>query len=574
VELLHGRYPRLSLNDRRYIRQIFEHNLAFPRVSDPASRLQLLQASLSYTEMIPSLHLFLENTKYLRTMTDVLKKALPPKCKGTIRQVMLRSFVPPLTGRMQVSENDFEEGRPEEKNDQFWSAYRQCFLFAMRHFYGLTDLHPRGHSQSIKSHQKLERLDLWKRFEYLLRHLGFAVNGPQEVRAPMNTEYVAVQSLLSRLRPPDLFEYDHSVLSECSSYVANILTQIKPRSMGAPRPFQSTDSTQKWALTHRCGMTDWDTFFSDRRYLFLQNIYALDDEPREDVTSFAVKRDIFKSFFPIDGLNVIAETFSDAVHRGETTNIHSNAASAGSSHQRDVPMSNTTDVHIEGNDRSDSQAIHIPGNQDIEMPDEHSDNAIRLLTNDNVNISSSQIIMQSHPGPIASVEKANSEDIFALSIISQSSAACKCRTDMTADLFWASYKHTLSSLSSVIFFGLSNRDVLFFRLSNAQPILNIAPEVGSGWCAKAEDPPGQHSPTLRTLARAEIQSQAMKGGMFFYGDTQDLSFRSTLKPCTPMAAIVLPFFDTGDETWKLEHSRNAGTVIQEFSQTRSMSSID
>ncbi|KAJ5220853.1 uncharacterized protein N7469_009740 [Penicillium citrinum] len=444
----------------------------------------------------------------------------------------------------------------------------------MRHFYGLTDLHPRGHSQSTKPHQKLERSDLWKRFEILLHHLGFAINGPQDGRAPMKTEYVAVQALLSRLRPPDLFEYDHSVLNECSNYVANILTQIKPRSINAPRPFQSTDSTQKWALTHRCGMTDWETFFSDRRYLFLQNIYALDDESREDVTSFAVKRDIFKSFFPSDGLIVIAEAFSNAVHRGETTNIHSNAASAGSSHQRDVPMSNTTDVHIEENDPSDSQAIHVPGNQDIEIPDEHSDNTIRLLTNDNVNISSSQMIVQSHPGADASLGKANSEDNFALSITSQSSTACKCRTDMTADLFWASYKHIWPNLSYVTFFSLSSKDVLFFRLSNAQPILSIAPEVGSGWCAMAEDLPGQQFPTLRTLGRAEIQSQAMKGGIFFYGDTQDLSFRSTLKPCTSMAAIVLPFYDTGEDTWKLERSRNAGIVIQEFSQTRSMSSID
>jgi hypothetical protein len=82
-------------------------------------------------------------------------------------------------------------------------------------------------------------------------------------------------------------------------------------------------------------------------------------------------------------------------------------------------------------------------------------------------------------------------------------------------------------------------------LSNSHAI--YAPEINEGWCAKVEELPGKF-PTLRTLTRAEIQPQASKGGMLFYGDTGD--FRSTLAPCTMTTPIMLPFFDTGDGIWK------------------------
>jgi hypothetical protein len=44
-------------------------------------------------------------------------------------------------------------------------------------------------------------------------------------------------------------------------------------------------------------MANSDTFFSDQKYLFLHNLYTKDQPARENMTSFAVKRDSFRSFF-------------------------------------------------------------------------------------------------------------------------------------------------------------------------------------------------------------------------------------------------------------------------------------
>lgn len=480
---------------------------------------------------------------------DIMKKVLPFKFKGTIRQAMLRYFVPTPRNRIQVSENDFDETECNSHEDLFWLAYRQCFLFAMRHFFGLTDLHPRGQSQSSSPQQRLDGLDLWKRLKILLKHLGFVLDRSQKVQAPPSTEYMAIQALLARLRPPELFEYDHTILTECSNHVATVLSQIKPRTISAPRPLQSTDVAQNWSLVQRCGMTDTDTFFSDRKYLFLRNIYTPDDEPRESVTSFAVKRDIFKSFFPnSEDVETTGAFPTAAPSRNDTINEHIPLTDL--TQNQDTQMLDAlSQPNISSRDNQNGLNVtHTPDHQDVAMRDTSSDKTIQPIGNSAI-LSSSQLTASNQLAVVPSLGETASDQVSTttLSITSQSRAGCKCVTDLTPDFFWASCKPYLSSLPYVILFGVSRHEVLFLGLSNAHAIFDIAPEINVGWCAKVEELPGQY-PTLRTLARGEIQPQAIKGGILFYGDTGD--FRSTLKPCTAMASITLPLFDTIEGIWK------------------------
>ncbi|KAF3394009.1 hypothetical protein F1880_005513 [Penicillium rolfsii] len=541
LELLHGRYPRLSLDDQRFIQQIFDDNIAFPRVTDPISRSQLLQAALNYSGIIPSLHLFLEDIKYLKPMTDIIKKVLPFKFKGTIRQAMLRYFIPTPKNRIQVSENDFEEREYNSQEELFWSAYRQCFLFAMRHFFGLTDTHPRGHRQFSKSQQRLEPSDLWKRFKVLLCHLGFVLDRSQNVKAssstPPSTECKAIEILLTRLRPPELFEYDHAILNECSNHVATILSQIKPRILRVHQPLQSVDVSQNWSLANRCGMTSTDTFFSDRKYLFLWNIYSPDDKTCESVTSFAVKRDIFKSFFPDRDLDTTG-TFPTLFPSGnDVSNMQITPTDLDREHDTTMLDTISQPVNSGGkNDRDDMAVRGLDLDATIQRPDK------------SVVLSSSRLTVSNQLALIG--ETASDLDVTtALSIISQSRAACTCTTTMTPDAFWASCKSSLLNLPYLIIFGVSRHEVLFMRLSNANLLFEYVPDILEGWCAKVEELPG-HFPTLRIITKAEIQAQAIKGSILFYGDAGD--FRSTLKSYAPAASITLPLFDTRDGSWKTQ----------------------
>lgn len=208
------------------------------------------------------------------------------------------------------------------------------------------------------------------------------------------------------------------------------------------------------------------------------------------------------------------------------------------------------DISCGNNDQNNLQDTYIPEHQDVAMRDIGSDKTIQPIGN-SVVLSSSQMTANNQQGVVPSVGETASDQVntTALSITSQSRAACKCVTDMTPDFFWASCKPYLSSLPYVILFGVSRHEVLFLGLSNAHSIFEFAPEINEGWCAKVEELPGQF-PTLRTIARAEIQPQAIKGGILFYGVTGD--FRSTLKPFTVTASIMLPFFDAGDGIWKVQ----------------------
>ena len=60
---------------------------------------------------------------------------------------MFRYYVAPRNQQFYIQslENDFVQ-RVGPKDFGFWSAYRQLFLFAMRHFCGMTDSQPLGFS--------------------------------------------------------------------------------------------------------------------------------------------------------------------------------------------------------------------------------------------------------------------------------------------------------------------------------------------------------------------------------------------------------------------------------------------
>ncbi|KAJ6032531.1 hypothetical protein N7540_003263 [Penicillium herquei] len=106
LEMLEGRCPSLSLADRRYIIDIFQNRLAFPMARDATVRSKTLYSVLGYSKIIPSRKVFLENVKYLKPMTDVVKKLLPRSSKDTMRRALRRYFV--------VSDEQFGVQCPED----------------------------------------------------------------------------------------------------------------------------------------------------------------------------------------------------------------------------------------------------------------------------------------------------------------------------------------------------------------------------------------------------------------------------------------------------------------------------
>lgn len=86
VQTLQGRCPTVS-GDYEFICQ--RNDKLFPRLEDATQRAHLMSRIRSIRHVIPSLHTFLEDTKYLEFGAKVMKALLPPGCKTSIHEKFL-----------------------------------------------------------------------------------------------------------------------------------------------------------------------------------------------------------------------------------------------------------------------------------------------------------------------------------------------------------------------------------------------------------------------------------------------------------------------------------------------------
>ena len=117
-------------------------------IVDPEIRLSILDKINQIDYLIPSLHTFLEDTKWLEPCAKILQQ-LFPKAKGH-KSSIRRSLFNCYTG-VQQKDNTF---RVEQRNLSFIeqsgpesytieSGYRQLWLFAWRNFPELSAILPR-----------------------------------------------------------------------------------------------------------------------------------------------------------------------------------------------------------------------------------------------------------------------------------------------------------------------------------------------------------------------------------------------------------------------------------------------
>lgn len=162
-------------------------------------------------------------------MTDVVKKVLPPKSKGTIRESLFKCYVCPrdLRHQVQISENDYIQ-KEGSKEYGFWAAYRKLFLFSMRHFYGLTESRPLGAGQ-YSTKTILDTSKLWTRYELCAKNVRFIFPGSKFVATSSLTrsiEFTAIYRILTWLRPLELFVYDESRVREYRNYITAIIKDM------------------------------------------------------------------------------------------------------------------------------------------------------------------------------------------------------------------------------------------------------------------------------------------------------------------------------------------------------------
>lgn len=286
VQRLEGRAPRWSTDDREYVDEVYADGLLFSKVTDSQTKAIIYQRVINTPSSIPSLHTFHEDIKYLEPMAKLVRTLLPRKYRGSIQEGMKRRYQAPADNNFYIQTSASDHRRePSASSYGFWSAYRQVFLAGMRDFYplvpGFAPLKMYKVPLAMLSQLEAPAV-LLDCFIELARSVGFAFpnSRPREI-----------------LLQPAI--YRQPMLRE-----PNIATQHDSRPAARQqreggRPSLTMDADEEWSLGARCGMTDGMSFFSDREYLYLDNIYTVPrDSPRQCLTSFAVKRDFFLAFFP------------------------------------------------------------------------------------------------------------------------------------------------------------------------------------------------------------------------------------------------------------------------------------
>lgn len=544
----------------------------FSSCPDTHLRSELQQAALEYTGIIPSLRMFLANIKYIRPMVYVIKRLLPPKFRGTIRQEMHRYYVRPQNNQfpIQISESCFEE-RPHPNDDYgFWSAYLQVFLFAMRHFYGLSDSPPLGHNRYARTGQLPDSQSLWMQFKELTRTVGFILPGSRVSIRPVHfsPEFAAIYNLLTRLRPPRDFEYDPSVLIQCSNQVVGVLQNIKQGRSQQQRPALATDVQECWSLDRRCGMTDIRSFFSDQDYLFLQNVYYPQSTMQgQDLSTFAVKRDIFMSFFPefLDDLDmaepipdrsVILGTETEAALPNETVGtgamtivVHDDTDMAEDPQVPTINLSATEQAR----DISPLQLHVLPSLVD----DVGSVNA--LMSVNQVPEPSHQELVpfdKARRNTEAEPQVSTSLTSYALGSIKwQTVDACTYSTTLSPGRFHTLFcRRARENVSYGTFYHVDTKEILCLLCSSLGKLPEILPEVRKYWFAKAAEVP-EAGETLKLLPVEDVVSLLHRGPDLFFlgvwGSGYDSRLLDIGRDGDTTEHLVLPRFDSVGERWEL-----------------------
>ncbi|KAL9616021.1 MAG: hypothetical protein Q9160_009059 [Pyrenula sp. 1 TL-2023] len=260
---IQGRCPKLSSDDQSYVSSLFKMREVFPQIQDK-QLLSRIHKNISATDwIIPSLHTFLEDTKFLEPCLKILRRLLPPSYRGTIHSGLERCFSHNRSSLLRVERAAMQFINVQDNSDlRFWSGYRQLWLYALRNFPFMGDVKPRKNRQSPeKPDYNRDVSECWNTLGKLAREFRF-------------------------------------VTSEIERLCLTVGTTISCLRTTAPvEPQLTTDEDFDWRLENRCGRMFEHAFNKDAHYLFLLNVYVSSPPlQRQHLTSFGTTAQIVQSF--------------------------------------------------------------------------------------------------------------------------------------------------------------------------------------------------------------------------------------------------------------------------------------
>ena len=292
VSVLQGRCPKYR-EDSDLIRARW--NDVFSGHSGGKGHVWSRIAQIDY--IIPSIHTFLEDTKLLEPPARIMKSLLPRPCKTTILQEFERMHNGSRAWSYQRTETSFEQRNEASSAAAQHNSYRQLWLYAIRHFPAMTGQPLRKDPGKLKPPRPALELTWWYRLTKLALSCGFT-DIDRTYFNEDDVDHKIVEAFLQQVCP-------HQIRTgSMQSELQQLVDFLKTLRGGPEDTAEDTEMLDQGAIgipcgpdiTFRCGVPFDTAFKEDQAALFLPFI----DNPQthgENLRSFAVKRDIFYSFF-------------------------------------------------------------------------------------------------------------------------------------------------------------------------------------------------------------------------------------------------------------------------------------
>jgi len=191
-------------------------------------------------------------------------------------------------------------------------------------------------------------------------------------------------------------------------------------------------------------MIDTDSFFLDQKYLFLKHIYSPDHTIQENMTSFAVNRDTFRSFFP-------------GLHMTDMERMPEQNAGDQNFNARDPP-------------RDLNQTTEDTGMVESYQPTL----AFLQSTGLGTEVLSHSLPIMQNLAPAQSNQVTQTSEITPI--------VCKYTVSITPNDFYAVFTK-LPPYNGVIFFDIATSEVLFFRAETANQAYKWIEDLDDRWYA-------------------------------------------------------------------------------------------
>jgi len=267
----------------------------FPAIQDETNRSQLLERLCSIKHVITTIHTLIEDTKYLEPCSRILKKILPSKSKGSLAQSFRGLHNGQRHAKVQTTDYTSENRTYSSGSHASWVAYRVLWLLALRHFPQMDGQAPRKDVGKCS----MRKPDLQPQWWIELSALALG-NGYRRIRKLYRDRKAAdsceIEDCVRRIRP----SMEQGLRRRKVQLIYQIIgdPEFPEPVMTAPELTSDHDNCRP-ELSDRCGRPRTSTLLADEGFLFLGHIYSTlyDTTPKRYLTSFAITRDFFHSFF-------------------------------------------------------------------------------------------------------------------------------------------------------------------------------------------------------------------------------------------------------------------------------------